>query len=268
MSLRHQWRISDPSDIENDDNKTREMLGIFGKDHKRFKKNISSRNFGEECFEFDMSLNNLKRFEKGWNWEDFIGKVGSYQRFGLDPFEYHIPNAVAFNHDPKFYKPDYSVLYWKRNKNGSIQLINKLVEVKGSRNIKNQDYNIYLDYQKYVIDPHNKKVESYAKDRLAPKCLIEFEIFIYPTAYASGMNAQDVSLWTPTIGITEKLEVWTPAELEIAWNNTKRDFNNPNMRVNTRSVFDPKKVNAIEGVSEWTDAHYKKAIHRSALDNY
>ena len=75
MSLRHQWRISDPSDIEHDDNKTREMLGIFGEDHKRFKKNIGSRNFGEECFEFDMSLNNLKRFEKGWNWEEFIGKV-------------------------------------------------------------------------------------------------------------------------------------------------------------------------------------------------
>ena len=268
MSLRHQWRIADPSNIENDERLTREMVGDFGHDHQRFKKNIGSRNFGEECFEFDMSLNNIKLFERGWNWQDFIGQVGSYQKFGFDPFEYHLPNAVAFNHDPRFYKPDYSVLYWKRNKNGRLELINKLVEVKGSRNIKNQDFNIYLDYQKNVIDPHNKRVNDFAKEKLIPKCLIEFEIFIYPTAYASGKNAKDESLWTPTIEMTEKLEVWTTNELEIAWNNTPRDLNNPNMKVSTKSIFDPNKVNAIENVEGWSDEHYKKAIHRSALDIY
>jgi|DEB0MinimDraft_4_1074332.scaffolds.fasta_scaffold13471_2 hypothetical protein len=266
MSLRHQWRIADPSNIENDINKTKEMLGIFGKDHQRFKKNIDSRNFGEECFEFDMSLNNIKRFEQGWKWEDFVGQVGSYQRFGLDPFEYHIPNAVAFTHDPKFYKPDYSVLYWKRNKNGSLSLINKLVEVKGSRNIKNQDYDIYRDYQRYVVDPHNQKVKDYAKDHFVPKCLIEFELFIYPTAYASGLNAQDPSYWTPTIGLTEKLEVWSIDELEVAWNNTKRDFKDPYKKMDTKSIFNPAKVNAIDGVENWSDEHYKKAIHRDALN--
>ena len=140
-ALRQYWAIPDPIDIHRDD-QIKAMLGIFGKDHERFKANIDSRNFGEELFEFDMASNRIKRFERGWEWEDFKGCVGSYQRFGLDPFENHIPNAVAFTHDSNFYNPDYSVLYWKRTPNG-LQLRNKLVEVKGTRNIKNQDYEIY-----------------------------------------------------------------------------------------------------------------------------
>ena len=63
-------------------------------------KAFDSRNFGEECFEFDMASNKSKDLKSGWEWEDFKGSVGSYQRFGLDPYEYHIPNAVAFTHDP------------------------------------------------------------------------------------------------------------------------------------------------------------------------
>ena len=134
-ALRHLWNIPDPIDIYKD-SQIKAMLGIFGKDHERFKANIDSRNFGEELFEFDMASNRIKRFERGWEWEDFKGCVGSYQRFGLDPFENHIPNAVAFTHDSNFYNPDYSVLYWKRTPNG-YQLRNKLVEVKGTRNNSN-----------------------------------------------------------------------------------------------------------------------------------
>ena len=78
MSLRQQWNIADPSMVE-DDNQVLSMCGIFGEDHTRFKSNIEARNFGEEVFEFDMDLNGIKRFEKGWNWEDFRGSVGSYQ---------------------------------------------------------------------------------------------------------------------------------------------------------------------------------------------
>ena len=264
-ALRQFWAIPDPIDIHRDD-QIKEMLGIFGKDHERFKANIDSRNFGEELFEFDMASNRIKRFEKGWEWEDFKGCVGSYQRFGLDPFENHIPNAVAFTHDCNFYSPDYSVLYWKRTPNG-LQLRNKLVEVKGTRNIKNQDYEIYIEYQRKIIDPHNDKVRKYAKDHFVPKCLVEFEVFLYPDAYATGLKAErDGEYWTPTINHLEKLEIYTMDQLEAIWNNTPReDQTNQYMRVKTKSIFDPYKVNAIEGIDDWTDEHYKKPIRRSVL---
>ena len=55
-----------PSEITKEGD-IKEMCGIFGYDHLRFKQSIDSRNFGEECFEFDMASNNIKRFERGWN---------------------------------------------------------------------------------------------------------------------------------------------------------------------------------------------------------
>ena len=267
MSLRHQWDICDPIHIENDD-QIKEMLGIFGQDHKRFKKNIDSRNFGEEIFEFDMASNRIKRFEKGWKWEDFIGCVGSYQQFGFDPFEFHIPNAVAFTHDCKFYKPDYSVLYWKKTSEG-LQLRNKLVEVKGTRNIKNQDFEIYVNYQKEVIDPHNEKVRQFAKKKFVPKCLLEFEIFIYPDAYATGLSAESYgNHWTPTIHHLEKLEIYTIDELEMIWNLTERKDHlegYENLKVLTKSVFDKFKMQTVD--PNWSDEHYKKPIRREVLEN-
>ena len=262
-SLRHLWNIPNPSEITKEgDNK--EMCGIFGYDHLRFKQSIDSRNFGEECFEFDMASNNIKRFERGWEWEDFKGSIGSYQRFGFDPYEYHIPNAVAFTHDPLFYNPDYSVLYWKRTANGYV-LTNKLVEVKGTRNIKNQDYQIYLDFQRRVIEPHNRNVELYAKKNFVQKCLVEFEIFIYPTAYATGLKFGDD--WRPSVHHLERLEIYTVDQLEAIWNRTERDLENPRMTLKTKSIFDPNKVNAVDGVTGWTDDHYKKAIWKTALIN-
>ena len=146
-SLRHLWNIPDPIDIYKD-SQIKAMLGIFGKDHERFKANIDSRNFGEELFEFDMASNRIKRFEKGWEWEDFKGCVGSYQRFGLDPFEYHIPNAVAFTHDCNFYSTQIILFSIGNELQMDYQLRNKLVEVKGTRNIKNQDYEIYIEFQR------------------------------------------------------------------------------------------------------------------------
>ena len=266
-ALRQYWAIPDPIDIHRDD-QIKAMLGIFGKDHERFKANIDSRNFGEELFEFDMASNRIKRFERGWEWEDFKGCVGSYQRFGLDPFENHIPNAVAFTHDSNFYNPDYSVLYWKRTPNG-YQLRNKLVEVKGTRNIKNQDYEIYQEYQRKIIDPHNDKVRKYAKDHFVPKCLVEFELFLYPDAYATGLKAErDGQDWNPTVHHLEKLEIYNMAELEAIWNATPRtDHEDQYMKVKTRSIFDPNKVNSIEGINDWSDDHYKKPIRRSVLEN-
>ena len=266
-ALRQYWAIPDPIDIHRDD-QIKAMLGIFGKDHERFKANIDSRNFGEELFEFDMASNRIKRFERGWEWEDFKGCVGSYQRFGLDPFENHIPNAVAFTHDSNFYNPDYSVLYWKRTPNG-YQLRNKLVEVKGTRNIKNQDYEIYQEYQRKIIDPHNDKVRKYAKTHFVPKCLVEFELFVYPDAYATGLKAErDGQDWNPTVHHLEKLEIYDMAELEAIWNATPRTDNKDEyMRVKTRSIFDPNKVNSIEGIDDWSDDHYKKPIRRSVLEN-
>ena len=201
-------------------------------------------------------------------WEDFKGCVGSYQRFGLDPFENHIPNAVAFTHDSNFYNPDYSVLYWKRTPNG-YQLRNKLVEVKGTRNIKNQDYEIYQEYQRKIIDPHNDKVRKYAKDHFVPKCLVEFELFVYPDAYATGLKAErDGQDWNPTVHHLEKLEIYNMAELEAIWNATPRtDHEDQYMKVKTRSIFDPNKVNSIDGIDDWSDDHYKKPIRRSVLEN-
>lgn len=260
-SLRHLWNIPNPNEIQKDQD-IKAMCGIFGQDHERFKANIDSRNFGEECFEFDMASNNIKRFEKGWNWEDFKGSVGSYQRFGFDPFEYHIPNAVAFTHDYHFYNPDYSVLYWKRTPQG-YELRNKLVEVKGTRNLKNQDYELYRDFQYKVIDPHNRKVEQFAKDHFVNKCLIEFEIFIYPTAYATGLK--DPENWNPSIFHSERLEIYTVPEIEAIWNKTERDYSKPRMTLQTKSIFDPAKVNAVDGINDWTDEHYKKAIWKTAL---
>ena len=58
-ALRHLWNIPDPIDIYKD-SQIKAMLGIFGKDHERFKANIDSRNFGEELFEFDMASNESK----------------------------------------------------------------------------------------------------------------------------------------------------------------------------------------------------------------
>lgn len=256
MSLRQQWSIANPFDIT-EEKDIKAIVGQFGKDAKRFKSNIDSRNFGEEVFEFDMQQQNIKKFEKGWTWEDFNGSVGSYQRFGLDPFEYHIPNAVAFTHDVNFYKPDYTVLYWKETENG-LQLVNKLVEVKGTRNIKNQDFHLYCEYQKNIIDPHNEKVDLFVKDLLIPKCLLEFEIFIYPTAYASGINDPN---WNPSTHHTQRLEIFTVDELIEAWNETPRDPEDPKMQLDTSSVFDPQKVLDLKGI-EWTDEHYKKKIFK------
>ena len=67
-SLRHLWNIPNPSEITKEGD-IKEMCGIFGYDHLRFKQSIDSRNFGEECFEFDMASNNIKRFERGWEWD-------------------------------------------------------------------------------------------------------------------------------------------------------------------------------------------------------
>ena len=55
-SLRHLWNIPNPSEITKEGD-IKEMLGIFGKDHRKIQANIDSRNFGEECFEFDMASN-------------------------------------------------------------------------------------------------------------------------------------------------------------------------------------------------------------------
>ncbi len=264
MSLRQQWNIADPSMVE-DDNQVLSMCGIFGEDHTRFKSNIEARNFGEEVFEFDMELNGIKRFEKGWNWEDFRGSVGSYQRYGLDPFEYHIPNAVAITHDALFYRPDFSVLYWKIGDNGYPMLRNKLVEVKGTRSIKNKDFHIYNEFEKRVIKPHNEKIRTYAKDKLIPKCLLEFEIFVYPNAYATGINAEiNNEAWDPSTEHTSRLEIWTMDELEAVLNTTPMpNFQEePRMLLKTKSVFDPRKVNEISGIPDWSDLHYKKKIFK------
>jgi len=57
-------------------------------------------------------------------------------------------------------------------------------------------------------------------------------------------------------------------ELEAIWNATPRtDHENQYMKLGTKSIFDPKKVNSIEGIDNWTDDHYKKPIWRSELDN-
>ena len=111
-SLRHLWNI--PIQVKSlkieTSKKCVESLDKIISDSKQI---LILETLEKSCFEFDMASNNIKRFERGWEWEDFKGSVGSYQRFGFDPFEYHIPNAVAFTHDPLFYNPDYSVLYWK-----------------------------------------------------------------------------------------------------------------------------------------------------------
>ena len=61
MSLRQQWSIANPFDITEEED-VKAIVGQFGKDAKRFKSNIDSRNFGEEVFEFDMQQQNIKKF--------------------------------------------------------------------------------------------------------------------------------------------------------------------------------------------------------------
>ena len=39
------------------------------------------------------------------------------------------------------------------------------------------------------------------------------------------------------------------------------------MRVKTKSIFDPNKVNAIDGIDDWTDDHYKKEYEDQYWDN-
>ena len=54
------------------------------------------------------------------------------------------------------------------------------------------------------------------------------------------------------------------AELEAIWNATPRtDHEDQYMKVKTKSVFDPNKVNSIDGIPDWSDDHYKKPIRRS-----
>ncbi len=56
-------------------------------------------------------------------------------------------------------------------------------------------------------------------------------------------------------------------ELEAIWNKTPRtDHENEYMKLKTKSIFDPKKVNAIDGIDGWTDDHYKKPIWK--VDRY
>ena len=97
--------------------------------------------------------------------------------------------------------------------------------------------------------------------------MIEFEIFLYPDAYATGLKAErDGREWNPTVRHLEKLEIYNMQEMEAIWNNTPRvDDENQYMKLLTKSIFDPNKVNAIDGVEGWSDEHYKKPIWKTAL---
>ena len=83
------------------------------------------------------------------------------------------------------------------------------------------------------------------KIKLIPKCLLEFEIFVYPNAYATGINADlNNEIWDPSTEHTSRLEIWNMDELEAVWNNTPRvDDENQYMLLKTKSIFDPNKVN-------------------------
>ena len=116
-----------------------------------------------------------------------------------------------------------------------------------------------------MIKPHNEKIRTYAKDKLIPKCLLEFEIFVYPNAYATGINAEiNNEAWDPSTEHTSRLEIWTMDELEAVWNKTPMpNFQEePRMLLKTKSVFDPRKVNEISGIPDWSDLHYKKKIFK------
>ena len=57
-----------------------------------------------------------------------------------------------------------------------------------------------------------------------------------------------------------RLEIWTMDELEAVWNKTPMpNFQEePRMLLKTKSVFDPRKVNEISGIPDWSDLHYKR----------
>ena len=52
--------------------------------------------------------------------------------------------------------------------------------------------------------------------------MIEFEIFLYPDAYATGLKAErDGREWNPTVRHLEKLEIYNMQEMEAIWNGSK-----------------------------------------------
>jgi len=247
------WGLRSPKKIT--EKQTRSMLGDFGKVSKRFKTNTSMKDFGAECFEFDLESNGINRVKENWSWEDFQECSGAYQVMGADPFNNPVPNIVSFMWNDEFFNPDYFVTYWTQTEDGAPYLKNKFVEVKGSRSIKNGDLNKYIKFNKRC-DRHNEKIRLYAKAPFRNRCLIEFEIVVYPNAYATGIQALNKNKeWKPTKDHLDFREIYTVEELIDAFDESTQLTN-----LESRHIFDPKRVRQINQHSTWSDRLYKKYI--------
>jgi len=248
------WDLRDPEKIT--ESQTRSMLGDFGSVSKRFQDNTKQQDYGAECFEFDMETNGIKKVSADWNWMQFEDCSGAFQQIGADPFNFPIPNVVAFMWNVDFFNPDYFVCYWTQNDKNSPFLKNKFVEVKGSSSIKNEDLRKYQLFQKR-IDKHNEQVKLYAKPQFRNRCLLEFEIFIYPNAYGDGTyKTQELGqLWTPTLDHIEQRKIYTVEELTEKFYGSDRSYD-----IKSRHIFDPKKVKQINPNSTWSDRLFKKYI--------
>ncbi len=248
------WDLRDPDKLS--EQNTRSMLGDFGSVAKRFQNNTKQQDYGAECFEFDMETNGIKKISGDWNWMQFEDCSGAFQTLGADPFNSPIPNVVSFMWNDEFFNPDYFVCYWTQNEADSPYLKNKFIEVKGSSSIKNEDLRKYQRFQERV-DRHNEKIRLYAKPQFRNRCLIDFEIFIYPTAYSDGSyKTQKLGqIWTPTLDHIEQRKIYTIEELTSKFNSSDREYH-----IKSRHIFDPKKIRSINSNSKWSDRLFKKYI--------
>jgi hypothetical protein len=251
--IKSQWGLRDPDQI--DEKQTRSMLGDFGKVSKKFKDHTSMQDFGAECFEYEMELCGIKRVHGGWNWDEFTDSSGVYQITGSDPFNNPVPNIVAFMWNEDFFNPDYFVCYWTQTEKGSPYLKNKFIEVKGSSSIKNEDLRKYIQFQNR-IDRHNEKVRLYAKAPFKNRCLLEFEILVYPTAFASGQKALDQKKkWTPKRDHIRSKKIYSVNDIIELYDRSENVVD-----LKSKHIFDPKRVKMINPHSKWTDKLFKKYI--------
>ena len=251
--IKSQWGLRDPDHL--DEKQIRSMLGDFGKVSKKFKDHTSMADFGAECFEYEMELCGIKRVHGGWNWKDFEKSSGAYQVTGTDPFNQPVPNIVSFMWNEDFFNPDYFVCYWTQNEKGSPYLKNKFIEVKGSMSIKNEDLRKYIKFQDR-IDRHNEKVRLYAKAPFRNRCLLDFEIVIYPTAFASGQKAIVLDKkWRPKREHLRSKKIFSVFEIIDLYNRSPFVVD-----LKSKHIFDPKRVRTINPHSRWNDRLIKKYI--------
>ena len=256
MSNRAQTKSLDvvnPSLIKNYD--INEYLGHFGKTAEVFLENtndIKKPDCGQEVFDLEMELLNIKKVPAVYNLHTFEGYAGAYQQTGFDPFSAMIPNGFTVIGNPDWYIPDNFVSYLDSDKLTNLTW----VEVKGSRWIKSMDIEYMKSFQQ-KLDYWNNMIQTAGKHSIKSRAPINFFIAIYPFAESEWYRARDENReWTPTEEMVNQGRWFTLSELVDKFEN---DFLYED---ELQEKYPFKKNEMVElGYLEYSDRKFKRRIN-------